>query len=639
MSPERNTTYDLLASGPGGEVRQTAVVTVLQGQTAAPVRLGTIQGSVLDPTGAPIPGAAVTAIGSLARETVTTDANGQFAFRDVPAGTYQIEIATAGFKNSRIENVAVTPGLRTNLKSVMDIGETPSAVTVSGPEPERPRARERLVIRLADIPPPEPATSGIGAAYNRLPAGAYRFELPELRQREKSVARLVVDANPTKVATEDEWEKALAQPGNLAGQPTRISDLMTATLSGSEGIEIRPLNQSADGRESVFAGRLTRWNWELTPSSSGAQVITLDLRVQIGAGYVSVDPFPMAQQKTVIPSTANNTGPGSAPSTAAPKDTRTPSRGLRWLWPIGLLVAMAGLVGALLWRRRRGVGAVAVRTSTLLIPRLLVIHGMEERPNAEKFCKRLGVKGCEYVYGLSGFPAGSPQWQREFDRGLSQADGVIVLLTGASLGEQWVNWQVERAMRQQSGRGTPIYPVILDEKVSRAASTLGRLSAFSWLNASREQDLDELKERVEAIQPAPTRLVKCFISYSRKTQQEIDTAVRLERDLEQMGYQCFRDLTDLRGGEEWEQAIRDQLAGATHLLVLVTPSSSESRWVLKEILWAEGKTIIPLMSAGVELPEELRRFQGIPFSEYDKGLAELLEALRQYHPTRKAGVA
>ncbi len=642
VSPERDTTYELLAIGPGGQVRHTASVTVVPGQTAAPhITVGTIQGSVLDPTGAPVAGAAVTAIGSPARNTVMTDAKGQFVFQDVPAGMYQLQITTAGFKTRRIENVAVAPGRRITLNSVMEVGETPSAVTVSGPGtgPEPPPVRERLVIRLADIPAPMPANSELGAAYNRLRVGAYRFELPELRRQERSLARLLVDANPMKVATEGEWRTALAQPGNLAAQPVKISESMTATLSAGEGVSIRPLSQSPDGKESVFVGRLTKWNWELTPLSAGTHVITLDLRAKIGTAYEHVDPFPIVQQKTVIPSTTANSGPTSAPAAAAANETSTTGRGFPWLWLIGLLLAIAGAAGVLLWRRRRGGHALAVRTSGLLTPRLLVIHGMEERQNAEKFCERLRVKECEYVYGLSGFPVGSPEWQREFDRGLSQADGVIVLLTGAALGEQWVNWQVERAMRQQSGRGTPIYPVLLDEKVSRAASTLGRLSAFSWLNASREQDLDELKERVEAIQPAPTRLVKCFISYSRKTQQEIDTAVRLEADLEQMGYQCFRDLTDLRGGEEWEQVIRNQLAAATHLLVLVTQSSAQSRWVLKEILWAEGKTIIPLMSAGVDLPEELRRFQGIPFSDYDTGLTALLQTLQQYHPSRKAGAA
>jgi hypothetical protein len=639
VSPERSTTYELLARGPGGETHQTVSVTVSGGETAAPPPIrsrGSIEGTVRDPSGAPVAGARVTVTGNGGAATLTTDANGQFALRDIPAGVYDVEITIPGFRRMRRENVVVTAGQPAALNAALEVSESPESVVVSSSRLERPAAGERLVIRDGEIRASRPGSSGLAAAYNRLQVGAFRFELPELQSQQKAVVRLLVDADPIRVTTDDEWEKALSHSGNLAGQPTRIADVMTATLSAGDGVTIRALNQSADGRESVFAGRLTKWNWELSPSASGTQTISVDLRAKVGTEYEPVDPFPIVQQRTVAPAVVSP-ATGTVQPTGAPASGKT-ARAFSWLWILGLLLAIAAIAAGFWWKRGRP-AAAAIATPDPTAPRLLVIHGMDERPQAERFCGRLGVSRCEYHYGLSGYPVGSSQWQQEFLRGLAEADGVLVLLTGTALGEEWVNWQVEQTIRQQAARGTPIYPVILDEKVSRAAATLGRLSSFAWWNGTRGHDLDELKERVAAIQPAPTRLVKCFISYSRKLQPEIDMAVRLEADLEQLGYQCFRDLTDLPPGEEWEREIRRQLAAATHLLVLVTPSSVASRWVLKEILWAEGKKIIPLLSEGVTLPEELARYQGIAFSSYETGLAELRRALQAYHPARKTGAA
>ena len=69
---------------------------------------GTIEGHVLDETGAPLPGATVSALGATSAAAVT-DTRGRFAFRLLPAGAYVVRAHLPGFTPSRRQLVDVRP--------------------------------------------------------------------------------------------------------------------------------------------------------------------------------------------------------------------------------------------------------------------------------------------------------------------------------------------------------------------------------------------------------------------------------------------------------------------------------------------------------------------------------------------------
>ncbi|HET7891429.1 MAG TPA: TonB-dependent receptor, partial [Candidatus Sulfotelmatobacter sp.] len=73
---------------------------------------GAINGTVSDPSGAVVAGASVKATNTATGVTLSTvtTSDGQFAFQDLPLGTYKIEIAAAGFRPTVVDNVAVTAG-------------------------------------------------------------------------------------------------------------------------------------------------------------------------------------------------------------------------------------------------------------------------------------------------------------------------------------------------------------------------------------------------------------------------------------------------------------------------------------------------------------------------------------------------
>jgi hypothetical protein len=93
--------------------------------------VGSIQGTVSDPTGAVIPGARVRLYNSVSRldRTTTTDATGQFSFQNVPYNTYQFEVDAPGFSHLH-QTQEVRSAVTLNLDPVLTISAAASTVTV-----------------------------------------------------------------------------------------------------------------------------------------------------------------------------------------------------------------------------------------------------------------------------------------------------------------------------------------------------------------------------------------------------------------------------------------------------------------------------------------------------------------------------
>ena len=80
---------------------------------------GSISGTVKDPTGAVLPGAAVTAsnISTGAADKVVSDANGVYIFLSLPPGTYSLEVKKIGFAPTTLTGVT----LQVYQKAVIDV--------------------------------------------------------------------------------------------------------------------------------------------------------------------------------------------------------------------------------------------------------------------------------------------------------------------------------------------------------------------------------------------------------------------------------------------------------------------------------------------------------------------------------------
>src|SRR5947207_3592399 len=94
---------------------------------------GAINGTVEDPSGAVVPGANVTITNAATggTQSMVTTSNGQFAFQDLPLGTYKLSVTASGFTPIGVDNVPVTAGAIYTLPVKLSVGQRTTEVEVS----------------------------------------------------------------------------------------------------------------------------------------------------------------------------------------------------------------------------------------------------------------------------------------------------------------------------------------------------------------------------------------------------------------------------------------------------------------------------------------------------------------------------
>src|SRR5437667_1862729 len=94
---------------------------------------GAINGTVMDPSGAVVPGASVKATDNATgttRSTVSTT-EGQFAFQDLPLGDYKISGSASGVSAITVDHIPVTAGAIYTLPVGLKLGQQATAIEVS----------------------------------------------------------------------------------------------------------------------------------------------------------------------------------------------------------------------------------------------------------------------------------------------------------------------------------------------------------------------------------------------------------------------------------------------------------------------------------------------------------------------------
>ena len=115
---------------------------------------GTITGRVDDPSGARIPGVAIS-INSPAIQTqrdTVSDEGGNYRFANLPIGTYTVKFELPGFKSIVRQDIIVQGGNTVTLNQLMEVATAAETITVTGESPvvdlERQRSASTLVQQL-----------------------------------------------------------------------------------------------------------------------------------------------------------------------------------------------------------------------------------------------------------------------------------------------------------------------------------------------------------------------------------------------------------------------------------------------------------------------------------------------------------
>ena len=100
--------------------------------------LGTVAGTVRDPSGAVLPGVTVEASSPALIEkvrTAVTDGAGQYRIVNLPPGTYVVTFTLTGFSTVRREGVEVSINVTSNIDAQLRVGDLKETITVSGETP------------------------------------------------------------------------------------------------------------------------------------------------------------------------------------------------------------------------------------------------------------------------------------------------------------------------------------------------------------------------------------------------------------------------------------------------------------------------------------------------------------------------
>jgi hypothetical protein len=104
----------------------------LSGQITA-----SIQGTVLDPSGAPVPAASLRVVETqtTAERSLESDGQGRYMVPGLPPGVYRIEVLAGGFRPERHEGLELTAGYSARLDFRLEIGESREAIEVRAESP------------------------------------------------------------------------------------------------------------------------------------------------------------------------------------------------------------------------------------------------------------------------------------------------------------------------------------------------------------------------------------------------------------------------------------------------------------------------------------------------------------------------
>ena len=108
------------------------LVAAVVGTVGAQTTVGRITGTVLDSSGAVLPGATVTVTSDQTNQVQTAVSNetGGFLFTQVPVGTYKVDISLQGFKGATFTKVTVAVGQEYALTARLELGNVSENVTV-----------------------------------------------------------------------------------------------------------------------------------------------------------------------------------------------------------------------------------------------------------------------------------------------------------------------------------------------------------------------------------------------------------------------------------------------------------------------------------------------------------------------------
>ena len=120
-----------------------------------------------------------------------------------------------------------------------------------------------------------------------------------------------------------------------------------------------------------------------------------------------------------------------------------------------------------------------------------------------------------------------------------------------------------------------------------------------------------------------------FISHSSR---DAWIASMMAEKVSALGAETWLDAKDLEGGDLITAKIREGLDACQEAVVLISPHSVGSRWVVFEIgaVWGQHKRVTPILNnASVDAIAPLKEIKVIDLNDFDRFLSELEKRIQK----------
>jgi hypothetical protein len=221
--------------------------------------VGSISGTVQDPTGAVIANARVVVKDQstgIAREVTSTE-RGTFLFPDLASGSYEITVTSPTFQSARVTNINVSTNQVTDVKINLEVGPTTETVTVNAVDAQTletssqlvattletqslaqlPVANRSNVLALARLAPGASPPAGGDTRYNNLAGGAVNVTVDGINNASngfKSGGTIFFATVPSRLGAVDEVTVETAGLGADSGAQSGANIKFTTRRGGNQ---------------------------------------------------------------------------------------------------------------------------------------------------------------------------------------------------------------------------------------------------------------------------------------------------------------------------------------------------------------------------------------------------------------------
>src|SRR6185295_1659441 len=208
-----------------------------------------------------------------------------------------------------------------------------------------------------------------------------------------------------------------------------------------------------------------------------------------------------------------------------------------------------------------------------------------------------------------------------------------VIVTGYYFSEWPPDGGYRRIMSAARYQGFNIPVIFMAHRVSSEdAFEAAKLGAFDFLLLDKPIHPSTLVNAVKSALEL-RRIPKVFISYSSNDRA---FAARLAHEIYERGWQVWYDIWEVKVGDSLAQKIEEGITSSSFLIVLLSKTSVQSKWVREEIdaafvrqLEEQSIKILPALLEDCTIPALLRSRRYADFREsFDTGMRSIVQSIK-----------